>query len=86
MFEPEIMIKSLSGDMILPKFGEFNYYHITGTKPWLILLLVRETVAVFKKETQLLIDFSDVDTYYINRIDIIVGGNHGQGSFRFPMK
>ena len=46
MFEPEIMIKSLSGDMISPKFGEFNYYHITGTKPWLILLLVRDNVAV----------------------------------------
>ena len=67
-------------------FFEYNYHHETGPKPELILFWVRETVAVFKKETQLLIDFSDVDTYYINRIDIIVGGNHGQGSFRFPMK
>ena len=25
MFEPENIIKSLSGDMILPKFGEYKY-------------------------------------------------------------
>ena len=49
MFEPEIMIKSLSGDMISPKFGEFNYYHKTGTKHGLILLWVRDNVAVLKK-------------------------------------
>ena len=34
-----------------PKFGEYNYYHETGTKPELILFWVRDTVAVFKKET-----------------------------------
>ena len=36
MFEPEKMMKSLSGDMIIPKFGEYNYYHEAGTKPELI--------------------------------------------------
>ena len=86
IFEPGKMMKSLSGDMILPKFGEYNYYHETGPKPELILFQVRETIVVFKKETQLLIDFSDVDIYYINRIDIIGGGNHGQGLFLFPIK
>ena len=38
------MTKSLSYDMILPKFGEYNYYHEDG------LFLVRDTVAVYKKE------------------------------------
>ena len=28
MFEPEIIIKSLSGDMILPKFGEYKYINM----------------------------------------------------------
>ena len=33
MFEPENSMKSLSGDMILPKFGEYKYYHEIGSKP-----------------------------------------------------
>ena len=44
-------MKKLSGDIIIPKFGEYNYFHETGTKPELILFWVRDTVAVFKKET-----------------------------------
>ena len=31
------IMKSLGGDMIIPKFGEYNYYHEAGTKPELIL-------------------------------------------------
>ena len=46
-----------------PKFGEYNYYHETGTKPELILFWVRDTVAFFKKDTQLLIDSGDIDIY-----------------------
>ena len=47
-------MKSLSGDMILPKFGEYKYNNIEkGTKPEHILFWVRNTVAVFKKETPL---------------------------------
>ena len=65
-------MKSLSGDMIIPKFGEYNYYHEAGTKPELILFQVRDIVAVFKKETQLLIDSGDIDIYETNRIDIVV--------------
>ena len=61
MLEPEKMIKSLSGDMITPKFGEYDYHRETGTKPELILFWVRDDVAVFKREIQLLIDFSDID-------------------------
>ena len=79
-------MKLLSGDMIIPKFGEYNCYHETGSKPEHILFWVRDTVAVFKKETQLLIESGDIDLSDIDRIDIVVGGDHGQGAFRFPMK
>ena len=79
-------MKSLSVDMTLPKFGEYNYYYGTGPKPELILCWVRDTVDVLCKETQLLIDFDDIDIYDINRIDMVVGGDHRQGVFRFLMK
>ena len=47
---------------------------------------MRGTVALFKKETQLSIESGDTDIYNVDRTDIVVGGDHGQGSFRFPMK
>ena len=34
----------------------------------------------------MLIESGDIDISNINRIDIVVGGDHGQGVFRFPMK
>ena len=34
----------------------------------------------------MLIDSGDIDILNISRIDIVVGGDHGQGAFRFPMK
>ena len=38
MFEPENVMTSLSGDMILPKFGEYKYNNMEkGTKPEHIL-------------------------------------------------
>ena len=79
-------MKLLSGDMIIPKFGEYNCYHETGSKPEHILFWVRDTVAVFKKETQLLIESSDIDLSDTDRIDIFVSVDHSQGAFRFPMK
>ena len=36
-FEPEIMMKSHSRDMIIPKFGEYNHYRETRTNPELVL-------------------------------------------------
>ena len=87
MFEPENIMKNLSGDMIVPKFGEYKYINMEKeSKPDLILFWVRDTVAVFKKETQMLIDSGEIDILEIKRIDIVVGGDHGQGAFRFPMK
>ena len=83
MFEPENIIKSLSGDMILPKFGEHKYNIMEkGSKPEHILIWGHDTVAVLKKETQLLIESGDINIPNINRIDIVVGGDHGQGEFR----
>ena len=72
--------------MVIPKFGEYNYYHETRTKPEVILFWVRDTVAIFKIETQLLIDSDQIDISDINRINIVVGGDHGQGAFRYSMK
>ena len=34
----------------------------------------------------MLIESGDIDISTIDRIDIVVGGDHGQGVFRFPMK
>ena len=34
----------------------------------------------------MLIESGDIDISNINRIDIVVGGDHGQWAFRFPMK
>ena len=79
-------MKSLSGDIKIPRFGKYNYYHETGTKPELILFWVRDTVAVFKKETELLIDSDQIDRSDMNRIDIVVGGDYGKGKLRFPIK
>ena len=81
MFEPENIMKSLSGDVIIPKFGKYIYYHETGSKPEHILFWFRDYVAVFKKETQLLIESGDINVSDIDRIDIVVGGDHGQGVF-----
>ena len=87
MSEPENIMKSLSGEMILPKFGEYKYNNIEkGGKPEHILFWVRDTVAVFKKKIRLLIESGDIDKYNIKRIDIVIGGDHGRGAFRFLMK
>ena len=85
-FEPENIMKSLSGDMVLLKFGEYNYYHEIGSKPEHILFWIRDIVAIFKKEIQLLIESCDINLSGIDIIDIVIGGDHGQGSFRFQMK
>ena len=87
MFETENIMKSLSGDMILPKFGEYKYDNMEkGSKPEHILFWIRDIVAIFKKETQLLIESGDMDICNINKLDIVVGGDHGHGAFRCPMK
>ena len=86
MFEPENIIKILRRDMILPKFGEYKYYHEIGSKPEHILFWIRDTIAVFKKETQLLTKSGDINLSNIDRTDIVVAGDHGHGAFQFPIK
>ena len=54
-------MKSPSVDMIIPKFGEYKYYHEIGSKPKHILFWIRDDDAVFKKKTQLLIESSDIN-------------------------
>ena len=49
MFEPENIMKNLSGDMILPKFGEYKYYHETGSKPEHIIFWVGDVGVLFTK-------------------------------------
>ena len=39
-----------------------------------------------KKEISLLIKSNQLKVNEISRIDVIVGGDHGQGAFTFPMK
>ena len=34
----------------------------------------------------MLINSGDLDVLNLKRIDIVVGDDHGQGAFRFPMK
>ena len=41
---------------------------------------------MFKKEISLLIKCNLIIIDEISKIDIIVGSDHGQGTFRFPMK
>ena len=47
---------------------------------------MHDSISIFKKETNILIDSFSVNVNNVDRIDIVVGGNHGQGVFQFPMK
>ena len=42
-------MKSRSGEMIPPKFGEYKYYHDEESKPEHILFWVHDTVEFFLK-------------------------------------
>ena len=76
LFEPESKMTELYGDIIVPQFG---------SKLELVLYWVRDYVAIFKKETSLLIYLNQLKVNDISRIDLIVGGDHGQSVFRFLM-
>ena len=51
-----------------------------------LVVRVRDSTAIFKKEISLLIKCNLIIIDDISRIDFIVGGDHGQGAFRFPLK
>ena len=48
-FKAEHFMKALSGGMILPKFGEYDYHHEAGSKPEFLLFKVSNTVAFIRK-------------------------------------
>ena len=85
-FEPETLWKVLAETWYVQSLVNINIIIWKKKVNLNIFFWVRDTVAIFKKETQLLIESSDINISNINRIDIVVGGDHGQRAFRFPMK
>ena len=57
-----------------------------GSKSELIVYLVRDSVAIFKKEISLLINSNQLIVSEISRIDIIVCVDYDQGTFQFSIK
>ena len=47
---------------------------------------MRDSTVIFKKEITLLIKSKQLKVNEIYRIDVVVGGDHGPGAFRFPVK
>ena len=86
LFEPESKMVDLRGEMIVPQIGEYKYIHEIGSNPGLILYWVRDSTTIFNKEISLLIKCNIINVDNISSIDVIVGSDHGQGAFRFPMK
>ena len=86
LYEPESKIVDLRGEMITQQFGEYNYTHETGTTPEAILYWVRDYTAIFKKEISFLIKCNLIIIDDISRINVAVGGEHGQGASIFPIK
>ena len=56
-FQPEHLIQDLSGDMSLPKFGEYKYYHKAGSKTERNLFWVRDIIAVYKNEIMVILKY-----------------------------
>ena len=77
------------GEMIVPQFGKYKYIHEVGSKAELILYWIRDSTAIFKIEISLLVKSNILNLDDISRIDVIIGGDHGQGvliKFLFVMK
>ena len=64
---------------ILPEFGEHSYIHEVGPKLELILFQIRDSITIFKKETNIFVEFFKLNVNNIDRSDIVVGGYLGQG-------
>ena len=72
--------------MIAPQFDNYKYVHEVGSKPELILYLVRDFIAIFNKGITSLIKSNQLIVNKISSIGVILGSDHGQGVLRFPMK
>ena len=79
-------MKELCGETILSKFGKYSYIHKDGSKPVLILFWIRDSIAIFKKETNIFVNSLKITVNSNDRIDVVVGGDHSRGVFCFPMK
>ena len=86
LFVSESKMTNLCDVMNVPQFGEYKYTHELGSKPELIVYWVRDSSVMFNKEINLFINSNQLKFNEISRIDMIVGGDHGQGAFRFPVK
>ena len=79
-------MKELRGETTFPEFGEYNYIHEDDSKPELFLCWMHDSVTIFKKDNNMLMDYFKVNIDNIDRINIIIGGEYGQGAFLFPIK
>ena len=86
LFESETQMIDWFGEMIAPQFDNYKYVHEVGSKPELILYLVRDFIAIFNKGITLLIKSNQLIVNKISSIGVILGSDHGQGVLRFPMK
>lgn len=57
--------------MISPQFGKNNIIRKVGTKSKLILYYIRDSIFLFKKEVNTLIEFSNLNYNNIHQIDIV---------------
>ena len=57
--------------MISPQFGKNNIIRKVGTKSKLILYYIRDSIFLFKKEVNTLIEFSNLNNNNIHQIDIV---------------
>ena len=72
--------------MVLPTFGDYDYYHEARSKPEIILFWTRDIVTVYRKETQVLINYGDIDINKMDCVDLVVDGDYWQGFSCFSMK
>ena len=86
LFESETQMIDWFGEMIAPQFDNYKYVHEVGSKPELILYLVRDFIAIFNKGITLLIKSNQLIVNKISSIGVILGSDHSQGVLRFPMK
>ena len=86
LFEPESKMTDSYSEMSVTQFGEYKYIHEIGSKPELILYWIRDSVAMFKKKISLLINSNQIKINEISKVGVIVGGDHDQDAFRYPIK
>ena len=72
--------------MIASQFGKYKYIHQVCNKQRHFIYRARDSIAIFKKYIALLVNSKQLIINEIFRIDVIVGGDHSQCTFRLLMK